>query len=238
MSIRLDGPVLAFTLARVDPDRHRLRPRAGLARGAAGPQYRAEGGRPEHAGRGRFRQLAPAAAQPAGRRGGGAVADAARRRGPAGAQLRAPPGGHARLQPRARDLDAARRERPAVPETGGRGSSYFRQVGDRIAAVPGIKVRGAVSALPFTSSVGWGSINVEGWTPQPGQELQVDQRAATPDYFRTMEIPLVQGRIFSELRRAAERRARRHRRREVRAALLARTVRPSASTSGTIPSSR
>ena len=25
-----------------------------------------------------------------------------------------------------------------------------------------------VSALPFTSSVGWGSINVEGWTPQPG----------------------------------------------------------------------
>ena len=59
---------------------------------------------------------------------------------------------------------------------------YFRQFGDRIAAVPGIKVRGAVTALPFTSSVGWGSINVEGWTPQPGQELQVDQRGATPDY--------------------------------------------------------
>jgi predicted permease len=45
--------------------------------------------------------------------------------------------------------------------------------------------------------VGWGSINVEGWVPQPGQELQVDQRAATPDYFRTMEIPVRQGRVFS-----------------------------------------
>ena len=74
---------------------------------------------------------------------------------------------------------------------------YFRQFGDRIAAVPGVKVRGAVSSLPFTSSVGWGSISVEGWVPQPGQELQVDQRGVTPDYFRTMEIPLEQGRFFS-----------------------------------------
>jgi predicted permease len=75
---------------------------------------------------------------------------------------------------------------------------FFRQVGERISSVPGVKVRGAVTSLPFTSSVGWGSINVEGFTPQPGQELQVDQRAATPDYFRAMEIPLMKGRFFSE----------------------------------------
>ncbi len=74
---------------------------------------------------------------------------------------------------------------------------YFRQFSDRIAAVPGVQVRGAVTSLPFTSSVGWGSINVEGWTPQPGQELQVDQRAVTADYFRTMEVPLRQGRFFT-----------------------------------------
>ena len=74
---------------------------------------------------------------------------------------------------------------------------YFRQFSDRIAAVPGVQVRGAVTSLPFTSSVGWGSINVEGWTPQPGQELQVDQRATTPDYFKTMQIPLREGRYFS-----------------------------------------
>jgi putative ABC transport system permease protein len=77
-------------------------------------------------------------------------------------------------------------------------NEFFRQIGDRIATLPGVKVRGAVTALPFTSSVGWGSINVEGFTPQPGQELQVDQRAATPDYFRTMEIPLLKGRAFNE----------------------------------------
>jgi predicted permease len=77
--------------------------------------------------------------------------------------------------------------------------AHFREFGARIAAVPGVVSRGAVSSLPFTSSVGWGSINVEGWTPQPGQELQVDQRGATTDYFRTMRIPLVQGRVFGDL---------------------------------------
>src|SRR4029453_10849590 len=64
--------------------------------------------------------------------------------------------------------------------------------------VPGVKVRGGVSSLPFTSAVGWGSINVEGWTPQPGQELQVDQRAASTDYFKTMEIPVGKGRFFND----------------------------------------
>ena len=79
------------------------------------------------------------------------------------------------------------------------GIAFQRQIGAQIAAVPGVKVRGAVSALPFTSSVGWGSLSVEGFTPQPGQELQVDRRAATPDYFRTMEIPLLAGRFFTDL---------------------------------------
>jgi predicted permease len=73
-----------------------------------------------------------------------------------------------------------------------------RQIGQKIAAVPGVKLRGGVSSLPFTSSVGWGGISVEGFTPQPGQELQVDQRGATPDYFRAMEIPLLKGRFFND----------------------------------------
>jgi predicted permease len=76
--------------------------------------------------------------------------------------------------------------------------AYYATFGEQLASVPGVKERGAVSALPFTSSVGWGGINVEGWTPEPGQELQVDQRGATTRYFSTMRIPLVAGRYFDD----------------------------------------
>src|SRR5262249_54315222 len=74
----------------------------------------------------------------------------------------------------------------------------FRHFGEKVAGVAGLEVRGPVTSLPFTSAVGWGSINVEGFTPQPGQELQVDQRGATADYFKTMEILLLKGRVFTD----------------------------------------
>jgi predicted permease len=74
--------------------------------------------------------------------------------------------------------------------------AYYATFAEQLDHVPGVTSRGAVSALPFTSSVGWGVIHVEGWTPEPGQELQVDQRGATTKYFSTMRIPLVAGRFF------------------------------------------
>ncbi len=77
-------------------------------------------------------------------------------------------------------------------------ANFYREVEARIAHLPGVVAEGAVSVLPLTGSVGWGGIHVEGYTPPPGQELQVDQRIASADYFRTMQIPLVAGRYFSE----------------------------------------
>ena len=54
-----------------------------------------------------------------------------------------------------------------------------------------------MTTLPLTSTVGWGGIEVEGYTPPPEQpEMQVDMRVATADYFRTLEIPLRKGRFF------------------------------------------
>ena len=77
-------------------------------------------------------------------------------------------------------------------------SNFYREVESRVAHLPGVIAEGATSALPLTGSVGWGGIHVEGYNPPPGQELQVDLRDATADYFRTMQIPLVAGRFFSD----------------------------------------
>ena len=76
---------------------------------------------------------------------------------------------------------------------------YYQQIGDRISRLPGVQSQGAVSTLPLTASVSWGGILIEGYTPPPSEpELQVDMRVATNDYFRTMEIPLLQGRFFND----------------------------------------
>jgi len=77
-------------------------------------------------------------------------------------------------------------------------ASFYQQIESRIAHLPGVVAEGVVSALPLSGSVGWGGIKVEGYTPPPGQELQVDLRIASTDYFQTMEIPLRKGRFFSE----------------------------------------
>ncbi|MGD1095950.1 MAG: FtsX-like permease family protein, partial [Bryobacteraceae bacterium] len=83
-------------------------------------------------------------------------------------------------------------EIPVFPKTVGR---FHQEIGDRIRHLPGVKAQGLVSALPPTGSVGWGQINVEDYAPPPGQELQVDIRVASTDYFRAMDIPLIRGRF-------------------------------------------
>jgi predicted permease len=77
-------------------------------------------------------------------------------------------------------------------------AGFYREVSERIRHLPGVISQGTVSVLPLTGMVGWGHIDVEGFTPVPGQELQVDIRTASADYFRTMQIPLRQGRFFSD----------------------------------------
>ena len=77
-------------------------------------------------------------------------------------------------------------------------AAFYRDVHSRIAHLPGVVAEGSVSALPLTGMVGWGGIHVEGYNPPPGQELQVDQRDASTDYFRTMQIPLIAGRYFAD----------------------------------------
>jgi predicted permease len=75
---------------------------------------------------------------------------------------------------------------------------FYRGIGDRISHLPGVIAQGQVGVLPLTGAVSWGGIHVEGYVPEPGHELQVDQRAASADYFRAMKIPLVKGRYFDD----------------------------------------
>lgn len=75
---------------------------------------------------------------------------------------------------------------------------FHREIGERIGHLPSVTSQGLISALPLTGTVGWGQINVEGYSPPPGEEFQTDFRAVTPGYFSSMSIPLVKGRFFTD----------------------------------------
>jgi len=76
---------------------------------------------------------------------------------------------------------------------------FYQDLLPRVSHLPGVRMAGLTSAPPLTGTVGWGGIHVEGYNPPPGQELQVDIRGAGGDYFQAMQIPLVNGRYFSDV---------------------------------------
>jgi len=76
---------------------------------------------------------------------------------------------------------------------------FYQDVSDRIRNLPGVISEGVVRELPLTSSISWGGMTIEGYTPPSNEpELQLDQREADISYFQTMRIPLLSGRFFSE----------------------------------------
>ena len=77
-------------------------------------------------------------------------------------------------------------------------SNLWRDIDLRVSHLPSVVSEGEANVLPLTGAVGWGGINVEGYNPPPGQELQVDMRVASADYFQTMQIPLRRGRFFAD----------------------------------------
>ncbi len=75
----------------------------------------------------------------------------------------------------------------------------YRRIWERLRALPGVSAAGGVSALPLSQMFAWGPITVEGRTPPPGEKfINADMRFVGGDYFRAMEIPLVEGRLFTE----------------------------------------
>jgi len=95
-------------------------------------------------------------------------------------------------------MQMGRTPNPQLADPKARQRSYQR-VYAHVRNLPGVVNAAGTGVLPFTPSIGWGSINVEGYTPGPEQgELQVDMRNVSPRYFETMEVPVLQGRQFND----------------------------------------
>ncbi|HSE23835.1 MAG TPA: ABC transporter permease [Pyrinomonadaceae bacterium] len=77
---------------------------------------------------------------------------------------------------------------------------FFRQALDHITALPEVRAAGVINYLPFYGGLGSATgFTIDGQpVPAPGQEPTTDVRVADPGYFKTLEIPLLRGRQFSD----------------------------------------
>lgn len=73
----------------------------------------------------------------------------------------------------------------------------YDQIERRFAALPGVRSVGATSHLPVAGVDSRTDVAIEGREPTPDAPTRGHPRAVTLDYFRTMNIRLVEGRTFT-----------------------------------------
>jgi putative ABC transport system permease protein len=76
--------------------------------------------------------------------------------------------------------------------------SFYQQLTERLGRLPGVESVAATHALPLSGMGGIRPFTVEGGPRQePGKMPDVQYRMVSPGYFRTMKIPLIRGRDFT-----------------------------------------
>jgi putative ABC transport system permease protein len=76
---------------------------------------------------------------------------------------------------------------------------FFKNAIERVRAVPGVQSAALVRAVPFSGNGGTTGYAIEGRPePDPASLPQARFHLVTPDYFKTMRIPLLKGRDFTD----------------------------------------
>jgi putative ABC transport system permease protein len=76
--------------------------------------------------------------------------------------------------------------------------AFYDQLLPRLAALPGVESIGAISGLPISFQGGGATFQIEGRADASRATPMTTYRIVSPDYFRTMKIGLVAGRVFTE----------------------------------------
>ena len=79
-------------------------------------------------------------------------------------------------------------------------TSFYKELIERIQALPGVESVGTSYSLPMSSvALAWGPIAIEGYVPKNSADfIMSNERFVSPGYFSAMGVPLVKGRLFDE----------------------------------------
>ena len=76
--------------------------------------------------------------------------------------------------------------------------SFYEEILRNVRAIPGVRSV-AYSVVPVLQGDYWGwAVSVEGHQAKDGEDMQAHANVISPGYFRTMGVPLVEGRDFDE----------------------------------------
>jgi predicted permease len=75
-------------------------------------------------------------------------------------------------------------------------NGLYDRILSRLDALPGVK-SATLSGVPAINAGNWGSpIDIKGYTPAPGEHLNTLINRVSTDYFKTLDIPVMQGRAI------------------------------------------
>jgi predicted permease len=74
--------------------------------------------------------------------------------------------------------------------------AFYEQLGERVASTPGVQSVSLATLVPISPFSNQDSFAIPGYQKQPDERLTVETNFVWRDYFRTMEIPLLEGREF------------------------------------------
>jgi predicted permease len=78
-----------------------------------------------------------------------------------------------------------------------RGLRFYSELLERLKLLRGVEAVSIAAQLPLSSALS-APLKVDGYVPKPGEDMSSDFNIIGPDYFRTLKIPLLAGREFSE----------------------------------------
>ncbi|HYU79046.1 MAG TPA: ABC transporter permease [Vicinamibacterales bacterium] len=75
---------------------------------------------------------------------------------------------------------------------------YYDRLLHDLTSMPGVQSASLAQVAALTSSVSSRTVQVQGYTPKPDENMNPWTNEIAPDYFRTLGMPLVMGREFNE----------------------------------------
>jgi putative ABC transport system permease protein len=76
-------------------------------------------------------------------------------------------------------------------------AGVYQQISDRLSALPGVQSVAATDDPELAGNDHGGNVTVQGYTPAPEEDTDVEKSAVSENYFAALQIPLLTGRYFN-----------------------------------------